>query len=290
MDERFPWKAWVVGALTCCGLAREALGADDSGTNQMSAIFPTPTLELEEPARSSDWQTRFGLELLKNQNLLLDRLGPTSGYELTRRTQSLRYGIHDAVAAGAETAFERALQNSLQETALAMVPVGEWTEMVPVERWQGVAERFLEGSFGNTAEQEVGDLPSAYSATESWWRSARRDGTLRYGFRPRTAPYFYATSDLGHFEDRPLLSLEARARYLPFNRFQTSFAATAPLPHSFELSLSALCEPTQLSRTTAAAARLQRVFGTGLSACALFVGVSHTASETAVFCGFSRPW
>jgi hypothetical protein len=98
------------------------------------------------------------------------------------------------------------------------------------------------------------------------------------------------SSDLGHLDDRPILSLEARARYLPLNRFQTSLAATAALPYALELSLSALCEPMQFSHTTAAAVRLERVVGTGASACAVFVGMARSGSATSVNFGFSRLW
>jgi len=290
-DRRFPWTAWLLGTLTFQGLGTPTARADDDfGTNQMAAMLPPPTLRLEDPPSNSDWTGRFRYELLQNQNVFLDRLGSPSQFEWTVEAQALKYGVHQALAAAARSAFERVLEDSARETALAVFPVSEWMAILPLERWQTFGERLLEGSFGNSAEREVGDLPSSYSASESWWRNAGRDGTFRYGIRPRTSPYLYASSYIGHLEDRPLLSLEARARYLPLNRFQTSLTATAPLPYALELSLSALCEPTQLSGTTAGALRLQRVVGTGISACAVFIGVSRTGSQTAINFGFSKPW
>jgi hypothetical protein len=290
MGKPLPYRVWLLETFTLWGFSLVALAADENQTNEMAVMYPPPTLELEDTSTSADWQGRFRHELLLNQNVLFDRLGPPSGLELTWEMQSRRYGIHEDIAARAQGAFERVLQNSAQETALAIFPVAEWLEILPLEKWQTFAERLLQGSFGNTAEQEVGDLPLTYSVSESWWRHAGKDGTFRYGIRPRTSPYLYAASEIGHFDNRPLLSLEARARYLPFNRFQTSLAVTAPLPYAFELSFSALCEPTRASQTTATAVRLQRVLGTGVSACAIFLGVSRSAAETGVVLGFSRPW
>jgi hypothetical protein len=273
-----------------CGFSTAVVRADDFGTNQLGATLPSPTLELDEGPARENWETRFCSELVKNQSVLFDRLGPASGYALTRETQVLHYRIHEEVISQAQGAIERVLQNSAQETALAMFPVAEWMELLPVDRLQGFAERLLEGSFGSTAEQEIGDLPLTYSASESWWRRAGREGIFRYGVRPRTKPYLFVASDLGRFDDRPLLSLEARARYLPFDRFQMSLSATAPLPYAFELSLSAVCEPMQFSHTGVGALRLERVVGTGVNACAAFLGVTRSTSGTGVIFGFSKPW
>ena len=290
IDRQFPCAVCLFGTLACYGLTSGDGRAGDFGTNEMAAMLPAPTLELDEPATASDWEGHFRLELLKNQNVIFDRLGPPSGYTWMRESQALKYSVHEELGNQARDAFERVFEDSAKETALAIFPVAEWMEMLPLEKWQSFGERLLQGSFGNSAEQEIDDLPATYTASESWWRNADRNGTFRYGIRPRTSPYLYVSSFLGHFDDRPLLSLEGRVRYLPFNRFQTSMSATAPLPYACELSLSALCEPLQASHTTACALRLQRVVGAGVSACALFLGVSRSVYETGVFFGFSRPW
>jgi len=290
IDRRFGCAVWGFGTVVFHCLTCSSVRAQDLGTNQMAVMLPPATLELDQTSMSDDWGGRFRSELLKNQNLLFDRLGPPSGFEWAQEAQFLKYGVHQALALSARAAFERVLEDSARETALAMLPVTEWMEILPLERWQDFGERLLQGSFGNTAEQEVGDLPTTYSASESWWRNAGRDGTFRYGIRPRMQPYIYMASEVGHFDDRPLLSLEARARYLLFDRFQTSLAATAPLPYALELSLGALCEPMQFSRTRACALRLQRVVGSGVSACAVFLGASHSAGQTTISFGLSRLW
>jgi hypothetical protein len=267
-----------------------AAGADPLPADRFWAVTPALTLEVDDSATSTDWRDRFGYELFKNQTLLFDRLGPPAGYELTRLGQVRRSGIFSEMSSRAAGAFERVLQDSAQETALAFFPVDEWLEILPLDKWQGFAQRLFQGSFGNTAEQELMDLSPTYSASESSWRNAGNDRTLRYGIRPRTAPYFYLASQIGHFEGRPALAIDARARYLPFNRVQTTLAATIALPDAFELSLSAVSEPLRASHTTSTAARLQRVVGQGPSAAVVFIGFLHDASETAVVFGLSRPW
>jgi hypothetical protein len=281
---------WLTVIIAAYGLSVITLFAEDPGTNDLSAIYLAPALEFDDSPTSKDWGTRFGHELLKNQNILFDRLGPLSGYDFWRQTQFRNYGIQDEIGVMGRDAVERALQNSAQETALALLPVDEWMEILPLEKWQDFGTRLFKGSFGNTAEQELGDLSPTYSANESWWREAGHDGTLRYGIRPRTAPYLYASSNIGHVDDRPALALETRVRYIPFNRIETSFTAAVALPNSFELIFSALCEPMQASRSTAFAFRLQRVVGTGPSACAVFIGALHSAGERSILFGFAKPW
>jgi hypothetical protein len=291
MGVGFIDKTWLLVTVTLLGsLSLAVQGAEESRSNEMSLMYLPPSLELNGVSASTNWQEQFGNELAKNQNILFDRLGPPAGFGLTREVQTLRYHINEEIASRGQGVFQSILQNSAQETALAIFPVAEWMEILPLEEWQTFGERLLQGAFGNSAEKEIGDLPSTYTVSESAWRNAGKEGTFRYGIRPRTAPYLYLASELGHFDNRPLLSLEGRVRYLPFNRFQTSLAATAALPYAFELSLSALCEPLQSSHTTATAVRLQRVLGTGVSACAIFLGVSRSAAETGVFFGLSKPW
>ena len=278
------------GSLATYSLSLLPLWADNSGTNGLSATYPPQFLEFDDSLTSKDWGTRFGRELLKNQNIIFDRVGPLTGYQFTREVQFRKYGIYEEIGAVGRGAFERALENSAKETALALLPIDEWMEVLPTEKWQGFGGRLVKGSLGNTAEQELGDVSATYSATESWWREAGRDGTLRYGIRPRTAPYLYASSNIGHVDKRPALALETRVRYIPFNRIETSFTAVIALPNSCEFSLSALCEPLQFSHTTSAAARIQRVVGSGPSAFAVFLGVLHNSGESSVFFGFSKPW
>ncbi len=290
MFERSPHKAWLCGTLAFGASALVAIQADTLGTNQMSVMFPPPALTLDDNSGESEWEQHFRDELLKNQNVLFDRLGPRADYDLMVDQRARQYGFHQEVASRAESTFQRVLQDSARETALAILPLAEWMEIIPQGGFRTFAERLFEGSLGDTTEREIRGLPATYSASESWWRNAAPDRTFRYGIRPQTRPYLYMASELGRTDGRPLLTLESRARYLPFHRFETSLAATVPLPFACELSLSALCQPTQFSRTTAEAVRLQRVIGTGASACAVFLGASRSAVRTGVFFGITRPW
>jgi len=288
MCERCSCKSWLCGTLAVCGSFVVPMRADTVGTNQMAVGFPAPALTLGDNSHESEWERHFREELLKNQNALFDRLGPPADYDLMFDKASRGYGIHAEAASRGETAFHRVLQDSAGETALAMLPVTQWMEIIPEGGFRTFAEHLFEGSFGNTTERELGGLATTYSASESWWRG--QDRTFRYGIRPDTRPYLYVASKLGHMDGRPLLTLESRARYLPFHRFQTSLTATVPLPFAFELSLSALCEPTQFSHTTAEAVRLERVIGKGPSASAVFLGVSRGAVDSKVLFGLTRPW
>jgi hypothetical protein len=267
-----------------------AASDDPLSTNEMWAVSPPLTFEFDDTVTSTDWKVRFSRELIKNQPVVFDRLGPPAGYELTRQSQIRRYGMFSELSSRATGAFARALQDSAQETALAIFPVDEWLEILPLEKWQNAAERLFTGSLGNTTEQELGNLTPAYSASESWWRRGEHDSTLRYGIRPRTAPYGYIASEIGHFDGRPALAIDARLRYLPVNRIQATFQATVALPNAFELTFSALSEPLRASHTTSAAVRLQRVIGDGPTASVFFLGFLHTSSETAVVVGASRAW
>lgn len=291
--DRFRWSrcgGWCLGLSVWLAPVAGAAGADAPPADQFWVVTPTLTLEVDDSASCTDWKYRFNHELLKNQTLLFDRLGPPAGYELTRMGQVRGSGMFAEMSSRAAGAFERVLQDSAQETAVAFFPVDEWLAFLPLDSWQAFAQRLFQGSFGNTAEQELTDLSPTWSASESSWRNAGEGGTLRYGIRPRTAPYFYIASQIGHFEGRPALAIDARARYLPFNRVQTSIAATIALPNAFELSLSALSEPLRASHTTSTAARLQRVVGEGPLAAVVFIGFLRDASETAVVFGVSRPW
>ena len=288
--ERCPCKSWLYGTLAVCGSFVVPMRADTLGSNQMATIFPAPALSLGDDSRENEWERRFKQELLKNQNSLFDRLGPPADYDLISDKASRGYGIHAEMASRAETAFQRVIQDSARDTALAILPVTQWMEIIPQGGFRTFAEQLFEGSIGNTTERELGGLPATYSAAESWWRNAGQDRTFRYGVRPETRPYLYASSQLGHWDSRPLLTLESRARYLPFHRLQTSLTATVPLPFAFELSLSALCEPTQFSHTAAEAVRLERVIGKGASARAVFLGVSRGEVKSQVLFGFTSPW
>jgi hypothetical protein len=254
----------------------------------MATAFPAPALTLGDNSGESEWERHFREELLKNQNALFDRLGPPADYDLMFDHASRRYGINAEMASRGEEAFQRVLQDSARETALAMLPVTQWMKIIPQGGFRTFAENLFEGSFGNTTERELGGLATTYSASESWWRG--QDQTFRYGIRPGTQPYLYMASQLGHWDSRPLLTLESRARYLPFHRFQTSLTATVPLPFAFDLSFSALCEPTQFFHTAAEAVRLERVIGKGPSACAVFLGVSRGDVRNQVIFGLTSPW
>ncbi len=264
--------------------------AAETGTNELSAAYPGRIFEFGDDLTGPDWGTRFERELIKSQNILFDRLGPLAGYQFTRDIQFKRYGIYDEVNSMGRAAFERVVENSAQETALALLPVDEWMEILPLDKWQGFAQGLFQGSFGNTAEQELADVSSTFSTTEASWHEAGRDNTLRYGIRPRTAPYLYAASEIGHLEDRPALSMEARVRYIPFNRVETSLTAVIALPNRFELSMSAFLQPLQATRTLSAAVRVQRVIGSGPLASAIFAGVLKNPGESAILFGFCRPW
>jgi hypothetical protein len=256
----------------------------------MAVMFPAPSLNLDENSGENEWARHFREELLKNQNTLFDRLGPPADYGLMFNKASRGYGLHDEVTSQAGATFQSVIQDSARETALAMLPVAQWMEIIPEGGFRNFAERLFEGSFGNTTERDIGSVAATYSASESWWRNTGQDRTFRYGIRPQTRPYLYLTSEFGHLDNRPLLTLESRAQYLPFHRLQTSLVATVPLPFRCDLSLSALCEPTQFSHTAVQAVRLERVIGTGASACAVFLGVSHSEVKSQVLFGLTSPW
>ncbi len=192
--------------------AHSTATAQDDPTNELWLVSPPLTLEFDDNLTSTDWRACFDRELLKKQTLIFDRLGPPAGFQFTRESQVRRYGMASFVTSRAAGTLARALQDSAQEAALAIFPVDQWLDILPLERWQSAAQRLFEGAFGNTTEQELGELPTTYSAAESDWRRADRDSTLRYGFRPRTAPYLYVASQIGHFDGRPALSIDARAR------------------------------------------------------------------------------
>lgn len=283
-------QAWLLGVMIMATPSLAATSDDPLSTNEMWAVSPPLTLEFDDTLTSTDWKDLFDRQLIKNQTVLFDRLGPPAGYELTRQAQTRRYGMFTEFSSRAAGALARAVQDSAQETALAIFPVDEWLDILPLEKWQNAAERLFEGSVGNTTEQEFGNLTTSYSASESWWRRGEHDGTLRYGIRPRTSPYGYIASEIGHFEGRPALAIDARVRYLPINRIQATFQATVALPKAFELTFSALSEPLRASHTASAAVRLQRVIGDGPTASVFFIGFLRTSSETSVVIGASRAW
>jgi hypothetical protein len=188
MFERPSHKAWWCATSAFCLLSVMATRADTVETNEMSVMFPAPKLTLGDNSAESQWEIHMRDQLLKNQSVLFDRLGPRADFDVLFDERYEQYGIHQAMASRAEATFQRVLQDSARETALAILPVDEWMALIPESAFRTFFERLFEGSLGDTTERELRGLPATYSATESSWRDAGRDRTFRYGFRPQARP------------------------------------------------------------------------------------------------------
>jgi hypothetical protein len=261
----------------------------DSGTNCPPSDQLLEIMRLDERSRSSDWWQRYDFELERGSSLVFDRLGPFSGLEIQREGMRRRSGIVEFIDSRGKSAIFRAVENSVQETALAIVPLEElFKGLTPEERLSDISLQLVRGAFGYTAEKEIPDLPVSYSLNETSWKrelyEERR--AFLWGIRPRMSPYLFGVANIGHFDERPALALEGRVRYRAFDRMLVSATASVPLPGSFELSLGAACEPLRLNHRTTAAMRFQRALGLSV----IFAGFEYNESEHLFLCGFMHIW
>jgi len=270
---------YAFGPLTA-GYATET--NDTAFTRTLSLDIPDPELSLV-PIK------RYEQELIKNQGVVLDKLGPPSLLDWTRRYNNEGYIIHDHINSKGASAVERLVTDSLRETAVAVLPIEEW------KTFGGL----LLGSIGSTAEERTESISASYSETAQAWREqVGQDKVIRYGVRPwRSDPYGYFGLQVGHWgglENLPLFIFEGRVGYKFFSATKLEGRLTLPLPHKFQLVGGIGTDPLRLgshgTSPTVMSARLEYVFNKSRKTRVMYLGAQSSAFETLIASGFIFDW
>ena len=168
-----------------------------------------------------------------------------------------------------------------------------------------MAGEVISGSIGNPEEEHIQLTSVSYSAVRSSWEGVNENEALQWGVRPwRTSPYLYFLTHAGHFDGRPLFTVEGRTGYTLFGSENTEARLTLQLPASFRIAGSAGFDPFRLSSNEHGAAHfgvtLERVTRShGLIPDAVFYigfrsglrgGSSNPRQENMVVLGLSKIW
>ncbi len=254
-----------------------------------TAFTRTLALDVSDAQLSSTPIKRYEQELLRNQGSIIDKFGPPSYLEWTRRYNKEGYAIHDHINSQGASAVERIVGDSLRETSVALLPIQEWKTF----------GNLLLGSIGSTAEERTEAISASYSETEhSWRQQVEEDKVIRYGLRPwRSDPYGYFGLRVGHWggmENLPLFIFEGRVGYKFFNSGKIEGRLTLPLPHKFQLVGGIGTDPLRLGSQgpspTVMSARLEYVFNKSKKTRVMYLGAQSSASETLIASGFIFDW
>jgi hypothetical protein len=278
-----------LAGIICAVYVLSPLTAGYATETNETAFTRTLALDPPEPELSLRPVKRYEQELLRNQGVVIDRFGPPSYLDWTRRYNHERYIIHDHINSSGKTAMTHLVGDSVRETAVAILPLEEWKAF----------GRFVLGSIGNTAEERTETISASFSETGQFWREeVEQDKVMRYGVRPwRSDPYGYFGLRVGHWgglENLPLFVFEGRVGYKLFNSSKLEGSLTLPLPHRFQLVGGIATNPLQLGShnhgPTVMSGRLEYVFTKSKHTKVMYVGAQSSAYETLLATGVSFDW
>lgn len=189
--------------------------------------------------KSLDFEDRYRQELVSSSLTFADQFGPASTISWIRKIDRDGYSIYDDITRAGTGALSDTAVYALRETA-----VGVW----PLDQWEDFPRELVVGSLGNTAEERIDPLSTAYAPTEtSWWRRMRDEGTIQYGIRPfRTNPYVYASAVWRGHGGRPIAYFHARCYYTLLRSEKISGQIEIPLSNSWRISVGGEAVPSKL--------------------------------------------
>lgn len=206
---------------------------------------------------------RFFDEIGTSDDIVFDRvLGPASQLSWTRRQMNLQYASIERFNSDGAALFEKIGVDSLRTAAVEAFPVELWQD-----HWLGWIGDFLTGTIGNPQEEDLRLTSISASAVRSRWENDGNNASFQWGLRPwNTAPYVYLLERVGHFEGKPLLTLESRMGYSMSGSGRFENRLTLQLPASFRLAGSASFNPEQMGSAdpgaTSFGITLERVIST----------------------------
>lgn len=213
-------------------------------TNEASFAVPNFSTALDYYSKPSEvFVDRFFQEMGNSDSLIFDRLtGPASRLSWARAQDRLGYGSIDRFTSDGVGLFSRIASDSLRTAAFATLPIDEWEE-----HSEGWITSLILGSLGNPEEEHLRLTSISYSDVRATWETANRRAGIQFGIRPwRTSPYAYILAHAGHWNGRPLLTFEGRARYTMFGSARLEGRLTMPLPSGFRLGGGISVDPMRL--------------------------------------------
>jgi hypothetical protein len=218
--------------------------ASEGQTNQAAFSYTSPSITLENHLDLDVLRETFIDEVATSEDIVFDRvLGPVAQLSWARRQNNLGYASLERFNAEGASMFAKVGLDSLRNAAVEAFPTDFWQD-----HWLGWFASFVSGTLGNSEEERVQLTTVSYSAVRSSWEKSGRNTSIQWGLRPwNTSPYLYFLVQAGHFEGRPLLTLESRAGYTLFGSSKVEARLTLELPASFRLAASAAMDPGRVN-------------------------------------------
>lgn len=293
-------QAIIVSLMGFMVAASNAHAADAPINSRLELTYSGPFVLTENPNRMELLRETFLTEVLTSDDVAFDRFfGPASRMGWTRTSELFGYQSLDRFNAAGASMFAKIGLDSLRSAAIEALPLESWQD-----HWLGGLGDFINGTLGNPEEEHIQLSSLAYSAVRSSWETERRSARIQWGLRPWSdTPYLYFLVQAGHYESKPLLTLETRAGYTLFGASKLESRLALQLPASFRIAGSASAYPSRLNGGEPGASNfgltLERFVGSRLKPESLFYvgfrsGVRADAAgsrhENFIACGFIKRW
>jgi hypothetical protein len=284
----------------CAATVRLHAGSDSQTTNRADLIYSWPYPEIENPSRMELLKERFLREVLTSDDVVFDRFfGPAPVLNWARKGNVFGYNSLDQFNSAGAGMFAKIGLDSLRTAAIEALPLESWQD-----HWLGGLGDFINGTIGNPEEEHIQLSSLSYSAVRSSWETSNRSANFQWGLRPwSSSPYLYFLVQAGHFESKPLLTLESRAGYTLFGASKIETRLAVQLPASFRLAGSASMNPGRINTGDPSASffgvTLERLLGSRLNPSALFyigfrsgvhTSTSNPRHENFIAMGFTKHW
>jgi hypothetical protein len=289
----------VLLILLCCWGAIPVQAADAPTTTQAELIYLGPFPLTENPSRMQLLKETFLTQVLTSDDVAFDRFfSPASTMGFARSRDLFGYESLERFNAVGASMFAKIGLDSMRSAVIEALPLESWQD-----HWLGGLGDFINGTLGNPEEEHIQLSSLSYSAVRASWETDKRNA-IQWGLRPwSNNPYVYFLIQAGHFESKPLLTLESRAGYTLFGASKLETRLAVQLPASFRLAGSASAYPTRLNSGEPGASNfgltLERFFGTRMKPDSLFyigfhsgirAGAVSSRHENFIAMGFMKYW
>jgi len=226
------------------GASYSVQAANEGKTNEATFSYTSPSILVETHPDLDVFRQNLINELATSEDIVFDRiLGPAAQLSWARRQNNLGYASVDRFNSDGASLFTRIGADSLRNAVVESFPTEFWQE-----HWLGWFGNLINGTLGNSEEERVRLTTVSYSAVRSSWEKSGKDTSFQWGLRPwNTSPYIYFLVQAGHFERKPLLTLESRAGYDIFGSSKVEARLTVELPASFRIAASAAMDPGKVN-------------------------------------------
>ena len=220
-----------------------AHAAPPGQTNEAAISYTSSSVLVENRLEMDVLKEHFIDEVGTSEDVVFDRVfGPAAELAWVRRLNTLHYGAVERFNSEGANLFSRIGVDSLRDAAVEAFPTDFWTD-----HWLGWFANLVSGTIGNSEEERIQLTSVSYSAVRSAWERSGT-ATFQWGLRPwNTTPYVYFLLQAGHFEGKPLLTLESRAGYTIMGSSKVETRLTLALPASCRIAASASMDPGRVN-------------------------------------------